>query len=87
MGAQTKDTFSDTEEKARQLAASNPCLVPEMSNELYDCCGGPDVEATCSAFGYINAVLLVGIVLAWFTLLCKNDWFRSQLLLSYTFLF
>lgn len=86
-GAETTDTFADTEEKARQLAESNPCLVPEMSNELYDCCGSDTIEATCNAFGWINAIVLGGIVISWMALLFKNDWFRSQLLLSFAILF
>ena len=58
-----------------------------MSNELYDCCGSDTIEATCTAFGSINAVVLGLIVLSWGTLMCKSDWFRYQLLLSFTFLF
>jgi len=58
-----------------------------MSNELYDCCGSDAIEATCHAFGWINAIVLGLIVLSWVLLLIKNEWFRSQLLLSFTFLF
>lgn len=87
VGADTSETFLDTEERARKLAEANPCLVPEMSNELYDCCGSDTIEATCTAFGSINAVVMAGIVLSWIYLVIKNDWFRSQLLLSFTFLF
>ena len=57
-----------------------------MDNELYDCCGD-SAQATCTAFGSINAVVLAGIVIGWMTLLCRNEWFRQQLLLSYTILF
>ena len=58
-----------------------------MKNELYDCCGSSAAEATCNTFGSINAVILASIVISWLILVIKNDWFRSQLLLSFTFLF
>jgi len=58
-----------------------------MSNELYDCCGSDTIEATCTAFGSINAIVFGGIILSWLYLLVKNEWFRSQLLLSFTVLF
>ena len=86
-GAKTTETFNDTEEKATKMAQANPCLVPEMSNELYDCCGSETVEDTCTTIGTINCVLLGTIVLSWFYLVCTNMWFRNQLLLSFTFLF
>ena len=69
------------------MATNNPCLVPEMSNELYDCCGSDTVETTCYTFGSINAVILGSIVISWLILISKNEWFRNQLLLSFTFLF
>lgn len=58
-----------------------------MSNELYDCCGSDTIEATCTTFGSINAVVMGLIVLSWVTLMIKSDWFRGQWLLSFTFLF
>jgi len=58
-----------------------------MSNELYDCCGGSAVEATCTTFGSINAIVLGAIILSWGYLLVKNEWFRHQLLLSFAVLF
>lgn len=58
-----------------------------MSNELYDCCGSDTIEATCTAFGSINAVVMGLIVLSWAVLMFKSEWFRHQLLLSFTFLF
>ena len=87
MGAETTDTFYDVEEQARVLAQGNPCLVPEMGNELYDCCGSDTIEHTCTTFGSINAALIGLMVLSWGYLIYKNDWFRSQLLLSFVFLF
>ena len=86
-GASTTDTFQDSEEAATVAAASNPCLVPEMSNELYDCCGSDTIEATCTAFGSLNAIVLGLIFTSWVFLMFKNEWFRHQLLLSFTFLF
>ena len=76
-GAQTNETFFEVEERARLLAAGNPCLVPEMDNELYDCCGSDAIEATCLAFGSINAALLALIILSWLVLLAKSQWFRN----------
>mmetsp|Transcript_8320 Transcript_8320/g.11510 ORF Transcript_8320/g.11510 Transcript_8320/m.11510 type:complete len:107 (+) Transcript_8320:203-523(+) len=58
-----------------------------MSNELYDCCGSATVEATCTAFGSIHAVVLGAILISWAILLIKSTWFRNQLLLSFTVLF
>ena len=86
-GAKTTETFQDAEEQATLAAADNQCLVPEMSNELYDCCGSDAIEATCTAFGSANAVVLGLIVISWVALMAKSDWFRYQLLLSFTFLF
>ena len=76
-GASTNETYLDVEEKARQLASSNPCLVPGMSTELYDCCGSSAVETTCTTFGTINAVLLGLILAGWIVLLVKSQWFRA----------
>lgn len=58
-----------------------------MDNELYDCCGSASIEATCTAFGIINATILGVIVISWGMLLYKSTWFRNQLLLSFTVLF
>ena len=74
----------DKEENARQLAATNPCLVPDMTNELYDCCGSDTIEAICVVFGTINAFVLGAIVISLVILLLKSQWFRTQLLLSFT---
>ena len=51
------------------MAAGNPCLVPEMDNELYDCCGSSTVEATCTVIGVTQAVTLGFIVISWAWLL------------------
>ena len=71
-GAQTSETFFEVEEQARKLAAGNPCLVPEMDNELYDCCGSDAIEATCMTFGSINAAVLGLIIISWLWLLAKS---------------
>ena len=76
-GAKTTETFADTEARATEMATGNQCLVPEMSNELYDCCGSQTVEMTCYAFGSLNAIILASIVISWFILISRNEWFRS----------
>ena len=57
------------------------------NNEIYECCGSDTIEATCYAWGSINAVVLGSIVLSYFVLVFGNEWFRYNLLLSFTFLF
>ena len=86
-GAATNQTFEDTEMIASAMASTNPCLIPEMPNELYDCCGGDVIEDTCNTFGYANFTILGGILLVWGYLVFCNEWFRNQLLLSFTFFF
>ena len=86
-GATTDSTFQDSENAASAAAVDNPCLVPTMTNELYDCCGSETIEATCTAFGSINAVILGSIVICWMALIFKSDWFKQQLLLSFCTLF
>jgi len=58
-----------------------------MSNELYDCCGSATIEMTCTTFGSVNAAVFGLIFVSWCILMFKSEWFRHQLLLSFTFLF
>ena len=62
---------------ATEAAANNECLVPETSNELYDCCGSILIESECEVFGILNAVILGSLVISIFVLHFKSTWFHN----------
>ena len=67
---------------------SDSCVVDDMTNgELYDCCTSDAAAATCQVFGSIHAVSVGLIILSWGLLLYRSEWFRYNLLLSFTFQF
>ena len=58
------------------------CLVPETTDELYDCCGSALVENECKIFGVTNAVILGAIVVSMIALHFKSKWWNDNWLIT-----
>jgi len=63
------------------------CLVPEMANEHYDCCGSDLVENECRVFGVTNAVILAAIVISTIALHFRSKWWNDNWLITCLLIF
>ena len=61
---------------------ANECLVPETTNELYDCCGSALIENECKIFGVTNAAIGGAILISTIALHFKSKWWNDNWLIT-----